>query len=127
MNICNEGPYKRQLSRRRRKLRNLRQSAKVRRLGISLQLNDFGILLQEFPVCPSCACKFTAIPGDPVSLTFDRIDPNEGYHLHNVQLLCQSCNVRKRRTIQRFRPKSEWHPAAADLWYPELTLDIASF
>ena len=118
-----------------RKSRNVRSSARTRGIEVHLSQSNIRYLYALYAEgCPMCKNAFVyerwhngKLKQCRFSPTFDRIDPDEGYIMGNVQLLCSACNLKKRRDIETFMPirPEHVHPSVEGLWLrPELVEDI---
>ena len=102
----------------------LRCSARRRGHIVTLTVADVRRLFDEFPNCPCCGVGFEYVRKSARKPTIDRCDSKLGYTPDNVQLLCDACNQAKQGGTSRYLPRSQWHPAAEGLWYPELIVDL---
>ena len=72
--------------------RTLKANAKRRGKAFSLTLNDFAFFCYETNLLTTRGTKST-------SFTVDRISDQYGYHVGNIQLLTNSDNVKKSKTL----------------------------
>lgn len=118
-----------------RKARNVRHSARSRGLEVHLSQGNIRYIFALYAEgCPMCGNGFIYerwhngnLMPHRASPTFDRIDPDEGYVVGNVQLLCSACNKKKNRDVELFMPiqPERVSPFVEGLWlHPELIEDI---
>lgn len=65
---------------------------------VTVTKEDVFALYQPDPICPCCQAVMTykgQIRNQPNAVTVDKILPERGYVVGNIQLLCRACNVAK--------------------------------
>ena len=87
----------------------LRIKSKGRRLTCTLTVHDIRDLLSSLNICPCCKRDFDFTEKTRRFPTLDRFDPDIGYEIENIIVICKQCNERK-GAVERDTAKNSSSP-----------------
>lgn len=77
----------------------IKSGAKRREIPFNITFNDLGDLWERQNICPYSGVKlkqFTGGTDKNYTASLDRIDPDKGYQIHNIQWVWKPINIMKR-------------------------------